>query len=160
MKTIIAIIISITLLVSFSINAEPQSHETMDGHDRPQSHDMMEGHDGKMKGVMGDYHARSMMMDQIVESPEMRQEMMHKILKSIDMQKMMNDPMMKTDMQNHVNMMQVVIDSEGLDQAKMKEMMDNPEMLSMMKMHVMCAQTASAGLMGEHSMDNNEEHGH
>jgi len=142
MKTIIAILISITLIVGFSISAESQDHEMVDGHDRPTNE------------VMGDYHARSMMMDQIVEDPEMRQEMIHKIKQSMDMQQMMNDPEMKTRMQKHVGMMQSMLDSEEFDQT----MMDNPEMMSMMKMHMMCAQTASDGIMGEHSMKHGEEH--
>ena len=141
MKTLITILVSMMLAVSFSINAGSQGHM------------MEDGDDGQMKGVMGDYHSRSMMMDQIVEDPEMRQEMVHKIMQSMDMQEMMNDPEMKSRMQKHVGMMQAMLDSEGMDQAKMKTMMDNPKMMSMMKMHMMCAQTASDGMMGEHSME-------
>ena len=160
MKTIITILISAALLVSFSINAEPQNHEMMDGHDKAQSHEMMNGHDGRMKGAMGDYHARSIMMDQIVEDPEMRQEMMHKMMQSMDMQQMMSDPEMKTRMQKHVSMMQSMLDSDAMDHSKMQAMMDNPEVMSMMKMHMMCAETTSAGMMGEHSMENGAEHMH
>ncbi len=101
MKTLSAILISMMLAVSFSINAGSHGHS------------MEDGQDGRLMGVMGDYHSRSMMMDQIVEDPEMRQDMM-----------------------------------------------DNPEMMSMMKMHMMCAQTMNDGIMGEHSMENSEEHTH
>lgn len=72
----------------------------------------------------------------------------------------MSDPEMKTRMQKHVGMMQTMLDSKVMDSAKMKDMMDNPEMMSMMKMHMMCAQTMNDGMMGEHSMENSEEHTH
>lgn len=116
--------------------------------------------DGQKMGVMGDYHARSMMMDQIAENSEMRQEMMHKMMQSMDMHKMMNDPEMKTRMKKHVAMMQAMLDSEAMDPTKMKEMMDNPEMMSMMKMHMMCAQTENGEMMGKHSKESNEIHAH
>lgn len=116
--------------------------------------------DGQKMGVMGDYHARSMMMDQIAENPEMRQEMMHKMMQSMDMHKMMNDPEMKTRMKKHVAMMQAMLDSEAMDPTKMKEMMDNPEMMSMMKMHMMCAQTENGEMMGKHSKESTEIHAH
>lgn len=148
MKTLITVLVSMMIATSFSINAASQDHT------------MMDGPDGQMMGAMGDYHSRSMMMDQIVEDPEMRQEMMHKMMQSMDMQKMMNDPEMKARMQKHVGMMQVMLDSDGMDPDKMKGMMDNPEMMSMMKMHMMCAEAADGVEMEEHPMENGEEHTH
>lgn len=148
MKTLIAILISMMLVVSFSISAG--SHD----------HAMEDGQDGPTKGVMGDYHSRSMMMDQIVEDPEMRLEMMHKMMQSMDMHKMMGDPKMKARMQRHVDMMQSMLDSEAMDPAKMEEMMDDPEMMSMMKPHMLCAQTMNGGIMEERSKENSEEHNH
>lgn len=73
-----------------------------------------------MMGMMSDDHSRSMMMDQIAKDPEMRQEMIS-------------------------TMMQAMFDSEGMDPAKM---MDDPEMMSMMKKHMMCAQAIDGGMMG------------
>jgi hypothetical protein len=148
MKTLITVLVSIMIATSFSLSAGSQDHAMMD---------VQEGH---MKGAMGDYHARSMMMDQIVEDPEMRQEMMHKMMQSMDMQQMMNDPEMKSRMQMHVGMMQAMLDSEGMDPAKMQEMMDNPKMMSMMKKHMMCAQITDGEMMGEHLMKSGEEHTH
>ena len=156
MKTLITALVSMMIATSFSISAGSQGHTMMDGQD----HAMMDGQEGHMKGAMGDYHARSMMMDQIVEDPEMRQEMMHKMMQSMDMQQMMNDPEMKSRMQMHVGMMQAMLDSEGMDSARMQEMMDNPKMMSMMKKHMMCAQITDGEMMGEHLMKSGEEHTH
>ncbi len=147
MKTLIVILSSMLLAASFSINAGPHDHATE------------EGQDGQMMGMMGDPEARSMMMDQIAGNPEMSHEMMQKMMHSMnmdadmDMQKMMSNPEMKARMQKHMEMMQAMLDSEGMDQAKMKEMMDDPEMKSMMKMHMMCAKMMHGGMKGEHSED-------
>ena len=139
MKTLITVLVTMMLIASFSINAQSG---------------------GQKMGVLGDYHARSMMMDQIVDDPEMRQEMMHKIMQTMDMQKMMNDPDMKARMQKHVAMMQTMLDSDGMDSEMMQEMMENPEMASMMKMHMMCAQVTGGQMTGEHPMESGEEHTH
>lgn len=148
MKTLITVFASMMIATSFSISAGSQDHA------------MMDDQNGQKMGVMGDYHARSMMMDQIVEDPEMRQEMMHKMMQSMDMQQMMNDPELKSRMQRHVSMMQAMLDSDGMDSATMKEMMGNPKMMSMMKTHMMCAQITDGEMMGEHVMKNGEEHTH
>ena len=148
MKTLIAIILSMMLTVSFSISAGSQGHE------------MKDGQDGQMMGAMGDYHARSMMMDQIVENPEMRQAMMDKMMRSMDVHQMMNNPDMKARMEKHVGMMQAMLNSAAMDPAMMNKMMGNPEMMSRMKMYMMCAQTTNDEMKGEHSMENGEEHTH
>ncbi len=154
MKTLITILVSMMLAISFSISAEP--------HDQAKT----DGQDAQLMGMMANPDSRSMMMDQIAGNPGMRQEMMQKMMQSMnmdagmDMQKMMGNPEMKARMQKHVEMMQAMLDSEGMDQAKMKEMMDNPEMKSMMKMHMTCAQAMNGGMMGSHSMDNGKEHAH
>ena len=111
MKTLITVLVTMMLIASSSINAQS---------------------DGQKMGVLGDYHARSMMMDQIVDDPEMRQEMMHKIMQTMDMEKMMNDPDMKARMQKHVAIMQAMLDSDGMGSDIMLKMMEYPEMASML----------------------------
>lgn len=87
----------------------------------------------------------------------------------MDMQKMMNDPKMRERMQKHVDMMQAMLDSEGLSKEEMQEMMDNPEMQSMMKSmmkkHKKCSKMMkdgmegmNAGMEGESSMDSDGSH--
>ena len=148
MKTLNAVLISTMLSLSFSIGASSQGHSMVDGHDRP------------MNSVTDDYHARSMMMDQIVEDPEMRQEMMHKMMQSMDVHQMMNDQEMKTRMQNHLDMVQAMLDSGAMDSIQMKELMGNTKTMSMMKMHMMCVQTSQGGLNEHQSMSNGNEHSH
>jgi hypothetical protein len=63
-------------------------------------------------------------------------------------------------MQNHKEMMQAMMGPEGMDSEKMKAMMDNPEMKSMMKMHMMCVQMMNGGMTGEQPEENSEEHVH
>lgn len=152
MKTLITILVSMMLTVSFSISAGFKDHKM--------PHELQGGHETQTTVVTGDSDSPSMMMDQIAEDPEMRQEMMHKMMVSMDMSQMMNNPEMKARMQKHVAMMQSMLDSDGMDPVAMQEMMNNPEMMSMMKMHMMCAQTADGGMMGEHSMENGKEHTH
>jgi len=113
----------------------------------------------EMMGMMADPGERSMMMDQIAKNPEMRQEMMQKMMyptgesPEMYMQKMMSNPEMRAKMQKHLNMMQAMLDTDGTDQAKMQEMMSNPEMKSMMEKHMMCGQMMHAGTMGEKADD-------
>jgi hypothetical protein len=148
MKTLITILVAMTLTVSFTLSAGSQDHSMMGGQNKH-----------KMR-IMDDYDARSMMMDQIVDDPEMRQEMIHKIMQSMDMQEMMNDPDMKARMQTHVSMMQAMLDSDGMDPAKMKGVMGNPEMTSMMKMHMMCAEATDGEMMGNNSKESGEDNAH
>ena len=97
MKTLITVFASMMIATSFSISAGSQDHAIMDDQN------------GQKMGVMGDYHARSMIMDQIVEDPEMRQEMMDKMMQSMDVHQMMNNPAMKARMEKHVGMMQAML---------------------------------------------------
>lgn len=84
----------------------------------------------------------------------------------MDMQKMMNDPKMKERMQKHVDMMQAMLDSEGLSKQEMQKMMDNPEMQSMMKSmmkkHKKCSEMMEGGMEGgmegESSMGSDGSH--
>lgn len=149
MKTLIAIFVSIMLAMSFSISAE--SNNAMGG-----------CQDGHMMGMMDDPESHSTMMDEIAADPEMRHQMMQKMMQTnnMDMHQMMNNPEMRERMKMHVEMMQAMMDSEGMDQARMKEMMENPEMMELMKMHMMSVQMMNGGMMGEHSKDNSEEHVH
>jgi hypothetical protein len=70
------------------------------------------------------------------------------------------DGQMMGMMQMHVEMMRFLMDSDGMDQAKMKEMMENPQMMEMMKIHMMNMQMMNGGMMGEHSSEDSEEHVH
>lgn len=148
MKTLITILLPMMLAASFSINAASKDHEMQVDQSAP------------VIGGLADYHVRGMMMDQIVEDPEMRQEMMGRIMQSMDVHQMMNDPEMKARMQEHVGMMQSMLNSEAMNPAMMNKMMGNPEMMSMMKRHMMCAQTTDGGMKGNHSMENSGEHAH
>lgn len=148
MKTLITILLPIMLAVSFSTNAASQDHEIHVSKDAP------------VVGGLADYHVRGIMMDQIVEDPEMRQEMMNKMMQSMDVHQMMNNPAMKARMEKHVGMMQAMLNSAAMDPAMMNKMMGNPEMMSRMKMYMMCAQTTNDEMKGEHSMENGEEHTH
>lgn len=150
MKTLIVSLMSMMLAVSFSISAESENH-AMGG-----------CQDGQMMGMMDDPDAQAMMMNQIAGDPEMRHQMMQKMMGSMnmDMQQMMNSPQMKEMMQMHVEMMQAIMDPDGMDQAKMKEMMENPQMMEMMKLHTMNMQMMNGGMMGEHSTEDSEEHVH
>jgi len=150
MKTFIATIFLMMLAFSFSINANSESHQ------------MGGCQDGQMMGMMGDPQSRSMMMDQIADDPDMRHQMMQKMMESmnLDMHQMMNDPEMKARMQMHMEMMQAMMGPDGMDEVKMKEMMDNPEMMDMMKMDMMGMQMMNGGMMEKHSKKDSEEHVH
>lgn len=150
MKTFIAIIFSMLIVVSFSINAESTGHQTGG---------CMDGQAMEMKG---DSESHSMMMDEIAADPEMRHQMMQKMMEStnMDMHQMMNNPEMKARMQMHMEMMQAMMGSNGMDQSKMKEMMENPEMMDMMKMDMMGMQMMNDAKAGEDSAEDGGEHVH
>ena len=148
MKTLITIFISMMLVMSFSISAE--SNNAMGG-----------CQDDHMMGMMDDPESHSAMMDEIAADPEMRHQMMQKMVQtnSVDMHQMMNDPETREQMKMHVEMMQAMMDSEGMDPVKMKEMMENPEMMEMMKMHMMSVQMMG-GMNGSHSEESGMDHSH
>ena len=75
-----------------------------------------------------------------------------------DMHQMMNDPEMKARMQKHLDMMQAMLNSEGMSQEEMQEMMSKPEMKSMMQKHMMCSKMMHAGKMGEHKKGTEHNH--
>jgi hypothetical protein len=118
--------------------------------------------DTPMMAEMDDPDSRSMMMDQIADNPEMRHEMMQKMMQSMnmDMYQMMNDPEMRARMEKHAQMMQSMTASDEMDQTEMSEMMDDPEMKEMMQMHMMGLQMMNGGMMGKHSSEDSEEHAH
>lgn len=150
MKTLNTFLLSTILAISFTSIALAQEHEH--GTDR----------EGQMMDMMADPGTRSMMMENIANNPELRHQMMQKMMQSMntDMYQMMNSPEMKARMQRHVEMMQAMMDSDGMDQAKMKEMMDNPEMKEMMQMHMMSVQMMNGGMMGEDSESENSNQAH
>jgi len=79
----------------------------------------------------------------------------------MSMQKMMSNPDMKARMQKHVEMMQAMLDSDGLSQEEMQAMMDKPEMQEMMKkmnMHMKCSGMMKAGMEAAPSMDKEGTH--
>lgn len=152
MKTLIGIMVTALLSVSLSSTAQAQNEKMSD--------DMK----GPMMSMLADPGERSMMMDHIAGNPEMRQEMMQKMMQTMgkssemDMHEMMSSPEMRTKMQKHVDMMQAMLATDPSDQAKMQEMMNNPEMKSMMDKHMMCSQMMNAGTTGEQADDKEEDH--
>lgn len=150
MKTFITTFLAIFLTMSFSISDAMQGHE-MDADQHAQ-----------MMSMMGDPAARAMMMDMIAQDPDMRHEMMNKMMRSneMDMQKMMENPEMRARMHKHAEMMMEMMGSEGMDQAKMEKMMEDPEMKEMMQMHMLGMQMMNGGMMGKHSNGDSEEHAH
>ena len=149
MKTFITVLLAAVLVMSLSVSEAMQGHE-MDADQHAQ-----------MMSMMGDPAARSMMMDMVAQDPEMRHEMMRKMMQSneMDMQKMMENPEMRARMLKHAEMMTAMMSSEGMDQAKMKEMMEDPEMMEMLKMHMMSAQMMG-GMNASHSEDSGMDHSH
>lgn len=107
----------------------------------------------QMMEMMQDSTMRSMMIDHMAENPEMRQQMMQRMMKSLrmnqsammgNMNNMRNNPETKERMQEHVNMMQTMLDEGEMNQSKMLEMMqDSP----MMQMHMQCMQMMRSGMM-------------
>ena len=149
MKTFITVLLAAVLAMSLSVSEAMQGHE-MDADQHAQ-----------MMSMMGDPAARAMMIDMVAQDPEMRHEMMRKMMQSneMDMQKMMENPEMRARMLKHAEMMTAMMSSEGMDQAKMKEMMEDPEMMEMLKMHMMSAQMMG-GMHGSHSKDSGMDHSH
>jgi hypothetical protein len=125
--------------VIFTINAGAHGHEVKNG----QNHRLMD--------LVGASDERYMMMVQIAKNPELRSEMIQRIMQSMsrdadtDIGLVMNDPEVKARMQEHVSMMQITLDSNGMDSEEMKAVTNNPQMMSMMKMHLIFAQMTTGG---------------
>ena len=62
-------------------------------------------------------------------------------------------------MLKHAEMMTAMMGSEGMDQAKMKAMMEDPEMMELLKMHMMSAQMMG-GMNESHSEMSGMDHSH
>jgi len=149
MKTLITVLLAAILAMSLSVSEAMQGHE-MDADQHAQ-----------MMSMMGDPAARSMMMEMVAEDPDMRHEMMKKMMQTneMDMQKMMENPEMRARMLKHAEVMTAMMGSEGMDQAKMKAMMEDPEMMEILKMHMMSAQMMG-GMQGSHSEKGSKDHSH
>lgn len=107
------------------------------------------GMQGHMANKMGGADSGSMMMQSMGKDSGM------------SMQKMMSNPDMKARMQKHVDMMQAMLDSDGMSQEDMQAMMDKPEMQEMMKkmkMHMKCSDMMKTGMEGDSSMDKEGTH--
>lgn len=128
--------------VAFTINAGASGYE------------VKEGQNNRLMDLVGASDERYMMMVQIAKNPELRYEMMLKIKHSMgtdtsmNINKLLNDPEMKARMQQHIGIIQGLLDSEEMDQVKMKEMMANPEIKSTVKMYMMFAQMTNGGIVG------------
>ena len=149
MKTFITVLLAAVLAMSLSVSEAMQGHE-MDADQHAQ-----------MMSMMGEPAARSMMMEMVAEDPDMRHEMMKKMMQTneMDMQKMMANPEMRARMLKHAEMMTAMMGSEGMDQAKMKAMMEDPEMMELLKMHMMSAQMMG-GMHESHSEKSEMDHSH
>jgi len=107
------------------------------------------GMQGQMMNKMADTDSGSMMMKSMDKDSGM------------SMQKMMSNPEMKARMQKHVDMMQAMLDSDGMSQEDMQATMDKPEMQEMMKkmkMHMKCSETMKNGMESGSSMDKEGTH--
>jgi hypothetical protein len=63
-------------------------------------------------------------------------------------------------MQKHVELMQAMLNSDAEDPEKMHEMMSDPEMKSMMQMHMKCAQMMHGEMAEENSETEEMDHDH
>jgi len=107
------------------------------------------GMKGHMAGKMADGNSSSMTMQSMGNDSGM------------SMQNMMSNPEMKARMQKHVDMMQAMLDSDGMSPEDMQAMMDKPEMQEMMKKmkkHMKCSDMMKTGMEGEASMDKEGSH--
>ena len=104
--------------------------------------------------MMPDSEKYSAMMDRIADDPNLRRQMMQKMMQAMDhdnsrmqgdMAKMMKDPEMKKRMKSHMEMMGAMMDGQDQGKAHVKMMMKDPEMKDMMRMHRMCLETMMAG---------------
>lgn len=142
MKPVTKRTVVLLVAVAFSVTAGASGYEAKDGQNK------------RLMDLVGASDERYMMMVQISKNPELRYEMMQKIKHSMstdtsmDMHKLLSDPEMKARMQQHIGIIQGLLDSEEMDPAEMKEMMDSPEIKSTVKMHMMFAQMANGGIVG------------
>ncbi len=137
MKNVYKFIALILVFGSISLSAVAQQNE-------------MPANRQHMMSMMQDTSMQNMMMNHIAENPEMRSKMMKALMNSGNnmshgkmmekMKSIMNNPEMKDRMQKHMAMMQSMMNEE-MDHSKM---MENS---SMMKMHLMCMQMMSTGMM-------------
>ena len=139
MRTFTKRTVVVLAAVIFTINAGAHGHEVQDG----QNHRLMD--------LVGASDERYMMMVQIAKNPELRSEMIQRIMQSMsrdadtDIGLVINDPEVKARMQEHVSMMQITLDSNGMDSEEMKAVTNNPQIMSMMKMHLIFAQMTTGG---------------
>ena len=125
--------------VIFTINAGANGYEVKDGKNY------------RLMDLVGASDERYMMMVQIAKNPELRSEMIQRIMQSMsrdadtDIGLVINDPEVKARMQEHVSMMQIMLDSDDMDSEEMKAVTNNPQMMSMMKMHLILAHMTTGG---------------
>lgn len=104
--------------------------------------------------MMQDSEKYSAMMDRIANDPNLRRQMLQKMMQAMghdtsgmqgNMAKMMKDPEIQKRMKTHMEMMGAMMDGQDRGKAHMKTMMNDPEMKDMMRMHRMCMETMMAG---------------
>lgn len=107
----------------------------------------------QMQEMLQDSTMRTMMMQHMAQNPQMRREMMRHMTQSVPtdsstmmghMRQLENMPMMKDRMQNHMQMMKMMMDG-GMK--GMGDMMGRSGMRQIMPMHVLCLE-----MMQQHAM--------
>jgi hypothetical protein len=110
---------------------------------------MSQGTNGQMAGMMSNPDTRSQIMNQIAGNPQMRQEMLQTMMHAMgmgqgnDLQQMMNQPGVRSQMQHQMKMMQAMLGSGGMSQHQRQSMMNDPQMRSAMMDQIACSRMAS-----------------
>ncbi|MGD2127692.1 MAG: hypothetical protein PVJ33_03565 [Lysobacterales bacterium] len=110
---------------------------------------MGQGSNGQVSGMMSNPDTRAQVMNQIAGNPQMRQEMLQKMMHAMgmgqgkDLQQMMNQPGVRSQMQHRMEMMQAMLGSDGMNPQQRRNMMNDPQMRSAMMQEIACGQMAA-----------------
>ena len=111
--------------------------------------------------IMQDSTMRALMIDQITQNPQMRRQMMQRMISSAQMdssmmsnrlQQIMNNPQMQQRMQARMAMMQNRMKSGKMGAGSMQGMMNNKTMQNMMPM--MCMRMMQGNMIHQQGMMN------
>jgi len=118
---------------------------------------MMQMHGGSTSNhvmdMMQDAGTRSMMMDQIARDPEMRLEMLRKMMHAMDtqsypdLQQIANQPETRAGLEKQVELMQGMLGSGDEDRETRADIMNDPKMRGDMRLQLMCNQLMTQGDM-------------
>jgi hypothetical protein len=105
----------------------------------------------QIREIMQDTTMRSMMMEQMVQDPEMRSELRQHMIRTArgdsmmmrrNMQQMMQDPETKKRMQEHISYMQSMMEGRQMDKNRMRQMDES----GMMRMNAVCLEMMKNGI--------------